>query len=279
MKKVLLWAAGALVLIVVVAGAVLWVELRPLLEETVSQYDDLLWIHTGGGGNSVVLVSPQRDRVLVVDTKMGRGAARLRELVEREAPGAEVTIVNTHLHVDHTGGNVLYPHARVIAGTCDTAAWREASHGAALPDERIAPDQGRVLRVGNEYVEIRSMGAAHSFNDMVVYLHSRKLLVTGDLVFNQWHPAVFRSGGTDIGRWTTALETLLREYEIAHAVPGHGPAGGWEILTAQRDYFRLIRDAIDSDSELAALKRTYRSYASVSRILSFGKVVAFLEAK
>jgi cyclase len=279
MIRRVLYVIGALIAVAAVLAIAAWVKLRPVMAESITKVDDNLWVFMGGGGNSVVLLSQARDQALVVDTKTGGGARRLKALVAEQAPNAVVTIVNTHAHSDHTGGNGLFAGARVITGECDSAQWEKLSGGVAPPAETIAPDHGRLLRIGDEYVEIRGMGAAHSFNDVIVYLHNRKMLVAGDIVFNQMHPVVFTMAGADTRRWQEALTTLLREYEIHTAVPGHGPVGGWEIIMAQRDYFRLIRESLDNPKELAVVERAYRASFSVPVVLTFRRVVKHMRGE
>ena len=69
------------------------------------QYDPQLTIYLGGGGNSVVLTSEDGSAAFIVDTKM-RGAA---EMLRDKIKAKDITIVNTHDHFDHVGGNSSLP--------------------------------------------------------------------------------------------------------------------------------------------------------------------------
>ena len=74
--------------------------------------DDHMTVYIGGGGNSVVLYSRDRQKAIVVDTKYRRGAKELR----RQVTARDITIIDTHFHMDHARGNRLDPQATVISG-------------------------------------------------------------------------------------------------------------------------------------------------------------------
>ena len=70
-KKILKWFGVAILLLLVVAGSLYMIYLRPFIEKmkqiNTIQYDTELTIVEGGGGNSGILTSDSL--VLVIDTK------------------------------------------------------------------------------------------------------------------------------------------------------------------------------------------------------------------
>jgi cyclase len=134
----------------------------------------------------------------------------------------------------------------------------------------------KILRFDSETVHIRNMGAAHTTNDVVVYLEKRKLLVTGDIVFASRHPVLFAQSGCNVGKWIQVLDTLYNGSEIAAVVPGHGPVGDKKAIAGMREYFVSIRDAIGNREKLDELKRKYANYASLPALANFDKTVAFI---
>lgn len=271
MRKVIIGVIIAAVAVVLIIGAVVYIGYLPFLRQETVRYDDNLTIMLGGGGNSVVLADSIGSRVLVVDTKMGKPAGKLNAAVRQRYPDAEIVVVNTHLHADHTGGNTLFENARFIAGAYTDEQWRTNAGGAPLPQERIEPATGVVARIGGELVEIRNVGQGHTWHDLIVYLHDRKMLITGDLLFNGLHPAMFPEVGTDGDRWIAALEVLLEDYPADMIVPGHGPLTGRETLERMRAYFVDIRDAANDPARFAEVKKRYRSLRPIPGMSSFGK--------
>lgn len=277
MKKVLLVVSG--VIVVVVAAAALWLgpTVLALMRQETVVVDDNLHVLVGGGSNTVVLWAEDGSRALIVDTKMGGASKKIRALVDQHCPRADLLVVNTHCHYDHTGGNELFDRARAVAGNYTEEEWEDHSGGAAQPTVRLEPNHGLVTRIGTEFVEIRNMGNGHTTNDVIVYLHERRMLVTGDLVFDGMHPALFRDHGSNPHNWITLLEALEDEYEVDVLVPGHGPIGDTQTLARMRQYFVDIRDALGDRAQLAAVRRKYRSLVSLPGGSGFGRTVRSLK--
>jgi cyclase len=241
--------------------------------ETV-QIDPQLIVYLGGGGNSIVLTSEDGSKALVVDTKMKKAAEKLRETVT----AADITIVNTHAHLDHTGGNYLYPSAKIISGAYTNEQWdNEAKKTSRYPDVVLKPGEEKVINVGSEILHIRNMGRAHTWNDVVVYCEKRKLLVTGDLVFIDMHPALYAKSGANVASWIGVLDSLSKQYEIKTLIPGHGKISNQSALATMKDYFVSIGDAIGKPEKQAQLKKKYENYFSLPFIFSFRNTTEFIE--
>ncbi len=161
-------------------------------------------------------------------------------------------LIVTHYHADHVYGLQAFKAvgARVIAHRAareylnsDTARLRlEASRQELAPwvntrtrlveaDEWL--DGDAELSVGGMRLLIKSVGPAHTPEDLVVYLPQEKLLFAGDLVFRARIPYV---GQADSRHWIKALDALLA-LDTAAIVPGHGP-----VSTSAREDMQLTRD-------------------------------------
>ncbi|MEW6515372.1 MAG: MBL fold metallo-hydrolase [candidate division FCPU426 bacterium] len=270
MKKILLWTAGVLILIGAAAGLYLGPVMSKFLSISLVQPDPNLVIMLGGGGNTVLLKSPDNRDVLIVDTKVGSGAKRLKAYVDSWAPGARVVIVNTHEHADHISGNPLYPGARLITGP-------GADSGVAGEQTtRLAAGEETALAIGDETVKIRNLGQAHAWDNLVVYLENRKLLATGDLVFNRWIPVAMKQGGTHIGKWMQALDGMLAAYPAVMVVPGHGDVSGRSALESQRAFFADITEAAGDPGRWAALEKKYAGYLSLPGMSGLKAIAALI---
>ena len=82
------------------------------------------------------------------------------------------------------------------------------------------------------------MGPAHTTNDIVAWLPERKLLFSGDLVFNQGTPFVA------MGSVSGSLEAVkrLRQLGAETIVPGHGPVCGPAVLDDIEAYLTFVQD-------------------------------------
>jgi glyoxylase-like metal-dependent hydrolase (beta-lactamase superfamily II) len=273
MKKILVIIA----LIIVVILAVGVIVLRPVYQnlftvETIS-YDPQLTIYIGGGGNSLVLTSEDGTKALIVDTKM-RGAAKdLRNSIK----AGEIIIVNTHSHSDHTGGNSLYPTAKIIAGEYSKEQWNVDSGNSRYPDVLLKVGEEKVIQIGKEKAHIRNMGQAHTMNDLVVYFENRKLLATGDLIFFKTHPVLMAKSGSSVKLWIRALDDLYNRYNVKTLVPGHGKVSDRTALIGVKDYFVSIGDSIGKPEKQAELKKKYKNYFSLPFMSGFDRTLKYIE--
>jgi cyclase len=273
MKKVFIIAGSILAVLLLLAVLFISLGYHKFMSVEAVEYDPELEILIGGGGNSIILTSEDGATALVVDTKMGPAAKEMRKKVMAKK---EIIVVNTHVHRDHVGGNALYAGATIIAGAYSKEQWASLAGKNRYPDSTVNVGEEKVLRVGSETVHIRNTGQAHTWNDAVVYLEKRKLLVTGDIVFLGRHPVLFAQGGSNVASWINVLDSLYNRYEIKTLVPGHGAVSDKSALLNMREYFAAIRDAIDDPQRLSSLREKYKEYSSVPGMSGFGKTVEFI---
>ena len=162
------------------------------------------------------------------------------------------TLINTHHHGDHTHGNCLLPLATILGHS----RCREEILSAALPPPAAAfgPVQWGDLQPSPPFVTFEDRltvwvddlrvellyigGAAHTTNDVVVWIPERSLLFTGDLVFNGGTP--FVAMGSVAGS-LAALEKV-KTFGADTLVPGHGPVCTPAVLDDLAAYFRFVQE-------------------------------------
>lgn len=245
-------------------------EQKPIIKEV--KFDDHLTIYTGGGCNSAVLCSEDGQKAVIVDTKYFKGAKKLRE----EVRAKDITILNTHFHMDHARGNRLYPGAYVISGKIN--AWWQWDFDTAFsrrPDKVLEPGQETVVNIDREKVHMLSMGRAHSLNDSIVYFENRKLLMAGDLIWGHIHPVLIP--GSNIAMWRKALKILENKYEFHTLVPGHGDLAGKNAVLEMEEYFNSIAVADGDKHELKRLKEKFKGYDKFPIFAGVDRVAALIK--
>jgi glyoxylase-like metal-dependent hydrolase (beta-lactamase superfamily II) len=273
MKKFLVIGGSILGLIILAVVIFGWHGYSKFMAVETIKYDPQLTIVLGGGGNSIVLTSEDGKQSIVVDTKMADAAKKLRTMVT----ASDVTVINTHFHRDHVGGNELYPSAHIIAGAYSQEQWKQMAGKNRYPDETIQIGQEKILPFGSETVHVRNLGRAHTWDDVVVYLEKRKLLVTGDILFLGRHPVLFASGGANVGSWISVLDTVQKLYDIKTVVPGHGPVADKSSLAMMRDYFADAEDAAAHPEKRPAFKEKCKALSAMPGMSGPDKTIGFIE--
>jgi len=246
---------------------------------TIHKYDKDLTIFIGGGGNSLILKNEKNDKILIADTKMMGSAKKMKKHIDNIGGSPEIVIINTHNHIDHIGGNDLYPESTLITGDLSDGPGSEVKDKIKKPDIKLKPGDEYKLTIGREVVIVKNMGQAHTFNDLIVYLTNRKILITGDIVFLGRHPVIMESGGSDADKWIGVLNTLLRDYPAATIVPGHGDISDKSALITIKEYFEDIKGAAGDEKRISDLRKKYKKLRSMPFISGFMKTLTHFQKK
>lgn len=104
-----------------------------------------------------------------------------------------------------------------------------------------------VFSLGGERLEIHHPGPAHTPGDSYVWLPSRDVVFTGDIVYvGRLLGVMEHSNARD---WIDAFDAMAAR-EPAHVVPGHGPVTTLERARADtRDYLAHLRRVVGAHME------------------------------
>lgn len=164
------------------------------------------------------------------------------------------TVLHTHHHADHCGGNSVFPDARIVAHTQTAADIARVLGESSLLDKIMPWYAGRFATLGArvpEAVDVAELdipgdgqalifGPAHSFHDVALWFPGSRVLIAADLCFSGVTPLGLHGS---LPGWAEALGKLIAlDPEVV--VPGHGPVTGPRTLEDMRGYLiRLVAAA------------------------------------
>ena len=248
-----LLAAGMLTLAATARPAVQ--EPRTVTIQTMDVRENL-YVISGGGGQTAALVTAAHG-VVLVDTKLAGWGQPILEAVQAITEQPVSTIINTHAHGDHVGGNADFPvTVEIIAheNTATSMARMEAFTGGAtefLPDRTFG--ETLTLFEGQDQIDLYYVGAGHTDGDTIVVFPALGVAHVGDLFAVKGPPIIDVSNGGSGVAYPDTLDRALATIDgVRRVIPGHiapptgSPIRQWATWDDLRDYARFTRDFLDA---------------------------------
>jgi cyclase len=228
----------------------------------------------GGGGNIGAQVGPEG--VLLVDSLFAPLADRLEAAVGEVTDEEIRFVVNTHIHIDHVGGNANLAQRGVLIFAHDNTRQRFFEERNRFPRAggSFAPQQPAAARppitfndtmsfhLNGEEVLAFHAPPAHTDGDVFVYFPESDVLHLGDVYRTTSYPIIdVYNGGTlrgTIAAMDKAIDLAGPETKV---IPGHGleVVGRDElvefrdmILDIQGQVLAMIREGKKLDEVMAA---------------------------
>ena len=212
----------------------------------------------GGGGNVGAMIGPEG--VLLVDSLFAPLSDRLVAAVKQVSDAEIRFLINTHIHIDHIGGNHDLAEMGVLIFASDNTRHRFLEQRNRFPRNggTFVPSQPESARpvvtfndrlsfhLNGEEVQAFLVPPAHTDGDIFVYFPESDVLHLGDVYRTTSYPIIdVYNGGSLAG----TIEAINMAIEIAGAdtrvIPGHGlSVVGREELVAFRDMILDIRGRV-----------------------------------
>jgi cyclase len=226
-----------------------------------------LYVVTGGRGtgtssNTVsgcTTVFITNAGVVLIDTKLPGFAGAILDKVKSVTPRPVTTIINTHTHGDHTGGNTDFPRAVDVVtqeNTRANMARMDAFKGdkAGFLPRKTFTDK-LTLGSGQDQMDLYYFGRGHTNGDAVIVLPALRIAVFGDLFARKWAPLVDAgNGGSAVEYPQTLAKAMAGIRNVDSIITGHssrtigsgatatfepfGPVVKWAELQEYQDFTR-----------------------------------------
>jgi glyoxylase-like metal-dependent hydrolase (beta-lactamase superfamily II) len=225
-------------------------------------------------GYSNTTVIEMQDSLIVVDANYPARAREIMVELKQLSPKPVRYVFDTHAHGDHSYGNSLWTAAgattlayyKILSemDRYEPARWQAAE--AKRDDVRdVHQDNVQrplktfrkspfVVKDATREVDFLFLGWGHTPADGYVWLPRERVLCTGDAAVNGPRNKLWDA---NIANWPRALEKA-EQLEPLYVLPGHGDAGGAEILVGQRqflmDLYSAVKAQVNEGKALAEIK-------------------------
>ena len=208
------------------------------------------------GGRIGILAGP--DGIFMVDTQYAQLTDKVVAAIRKISPEPIRFLTNTHIHIDHTGGNANF--VKMGATLFAREELREemlhppapangnppaARDPAAVPVVTYGMGAPMKFHMNGEIVDLIPVRAAHTGGDTMIRFESANVIMIGDFYRNYGYPFIDTANG---GSLKGALEALDALYKLAgpdtKLVPGHGTPINRNDLLPYRDMILAIRTKV-----------------------------------
>ena len=214
-----------------------------------------VYMLVGSGGN--IGLSVGQDGAFLIDDQYAPLTDKILKAISAVTDKPVRFLVNTHWHMDHTGGNENIGKGGTIIVAHDNVRKRLAKgQFMKVFNANIPPSPPKALPVitfadsvtfhwNDETLEVVHARSAHTDGDAVIYFKSTNVVHVGDLFFNGIYPFIdAESGGSMEGVIAGVEEVLGRIDDNTKVIPGHGPLGNKTDLKAYRDMLATVHESM-----------------------------------
>jgi metallo-beta-lactamase class B len=178
--------------------------------------------------NGLLLI--RNGRALMVDTPMdNEKTERLVTWLKDSLSVVVEEVIVGHFHADCLGGLGYLQSIGVKSSGNKLTVEKCREMKLPVPAESFTVT--RNFDFHGEEIECRYFGPGHSFDNIVVWIPDQKVLFGGCLVKSLTSVGLGNLSDAVTEEWDTTVKKLKNSYSnIGTVVPGHGDAGGTELL-------------------------------------------------
>ena len=231
--------------------------------------------------------------VAVVDSFIGAEPAKELLAEIRKVTNLPIRyVINTHYHLDHTGGNAVFAEAgATVVAHRNVRGWLRTENMKFFGASPKPEDKARVealtlpdlvysdavdLYLGSRLVEVRYM-LGHTGGDSVVLVPDANVIFGGDLIWQKHLPNLIDASTQP---WIQTLDSLLQEHPSATFVSGHGDVATAADVRDFRNYLNTLRTDVAKaqsdgksgqelvDAVTAQLKGTYGQWGFFNNFIT-----------
>jgi len=145
-----------------------------------------------------------------------------------------VGFVPNHWHSDCMGGLAWLQSQKIKSYANQMTI--DIAKNQKLPVPEHGFKDSLQLRLGNKLIQCFYLGAAHSLDNIVVWIPSEKILFAGCMVKSMESGDLGNTKDGDLKAYPKTIDQVLKKFPTARIViPGHGDFGGLELIRHTKD--------------------------------------------
>jgi len=219
----------------IISGELYVVKLSEQLYTHVSYHTDPKWGRFTCNG---MIYYPNDSAAVLFDTPMDDSVTeQLLDWIERTGYTEVTLFVPNHFHDDCLSGyDVLLSHGvdQILMNPMTRKLYDGNLNGMLpfyIPDFESA------------HFECFYPGPAHTDDNIVAWFPKEKVLFGGCMVKSAYSKSMGNIADANLKKWPKTIKKVKRKFKDAHLiVPGHGPAGGAELLDHTLYLLKVNRD-------------------------------------
>lgn len=225
-----------------------------------------VYMLTGAGGNIGAVVGD--DGIVIVDDQYAPLAEKIEAALKGITDKPVRFVINTHWHLDHTGGNPAFSKTATIiaqenvrkrmktggvAGNGGSIRFEhEPSPASGLPI--ITFEQDVTVHLNGEDIKAIHFPSGHTDGDSIIFFPKANVVHMGDDFWRNGFPFVDLGSGGSVKGLAKAVEQAISKLPPdVKVIPGHGELSTLEDV---RKYVKMLQDTTAVVEKALADKKT-----------------------
>lgn len=140
-----------------------------------------------------------------------------------------VGFIPNHWHIDCMGGLGYLQSCGIPSYANQKTIEIATAKGLPVPNHGFT--DSLMLSLGGKAINCYYFGAAHSLDNVVVWLPAERILFPGCMVKELGAQGLGNTADGDVDEWKTTIAKVIGRFKTARVViPGHGQVGGLDLL-------------------------------------------------
>jgi cyclase len=223
----------------------------------VSKVAGKVYMLQGAGGN--IGASVGDDGIVIVDDQYAPLADKIQAALKSITDKPVRFIINTHYHVDHTGGNEYFQKQAPIIAQDNVRKRLERGGGAGNGgsvhfDNQPAPhdalpiltfDHDVTVHLNGEDIRALYFPAGHTDGDSIIFFPQSNVVHMGDDFVTYGFPFIdVESGGSINGMIDAVAQIIGQLPHDVKVIPGHGAVSTLDDVRAYASMLKQTRDVV-----------------------------------